>query len=163
MNKPRKRVIFCRTVLSLVFVIFVICEAVKIHTTGPDIEAYRGTGGDTPITRAYLSDLEVRLRELREKERRGIAAKAEHRRTMPETIALIRGLLEKRRIKPERFRITGKEPDESAEFIIHSNPIPFLNFLMEMPENTIPISYINIRPDMLTAAIDITMRFKHAY
>jgi hypothetical protein len=163
MNKPGKSLIFYWAILSLVFVIFVISETVKIHAAGLAIEEYRGTGGEALITRTDLSDLEAQLRELREEETRGIAAKTERRGAMTDTIAVVRGLLEKRRIKPERFRISGKEPDTAAEFIIHSDPVPFLHFLMEAPEKTVPISYIHIKADPRTAAIDITMRFKHAY
>jgi hypothetical protein len=100
--------------------------------------------------------------ELR-KEETDIPAAAEYRKTMTDTIAEIRGLLRNKGIEPERFRITGRAPDESAEFIIHGSPIPFFYFLMEISENTpLSISYISIKPNY-TAGIDITMRLKNAY
>jgi hypothetical protein len=162
-NKPKRAAIFCRIILGLVFVILVISGAVKIYTTGLAIEEYRRAGRDTPlITGAYLADLEDRLMELRRKESHGTAAETESQGALADTIVMVRGLLKNNNIEPERFRITGKAPDESAEFIIHGNPIPFLHFLMDASENKMfSITYINIKPNAHRAGIDISMRVKN--
>jgi hypothetical protein len=162
-NKPRRAVIFCRILLGLAFVILGISNGVKIYTAGLAIEEYRRTGGDTPlISRAYLLDLEDRLMELRRTESQRLNAETEYQGTMADTIAMVRGLLKNRGIEPERFRISGKPPDESAEFIIRGNPISFLRFLMDVPEHKMfSIPYINIKPDTPAAGITITMRVKN--
>jgi hypothetical protein len=162
-NNTGKAALFCLAGLSLIFVIFTVSEAVKIYTAGQAIKEYRAAAGDTPlITGEYLLDLEERLMELR-KEERDLPAAGGYRKTMTDTIAEIRGLLRNKGIEPERFRLTGRAPDESAEFIIRGSPIPFLYFLMEISEDPLlSISYISIKPNY-TAGIDITMRLKNAY
>ncbi|MDR2029794.1 MAG: hypothetical protein LBP93_09705 [Treponema sp.] len=162
MNKLRKSLVLCRVILGLAFAAALISEAVKIHAAGTAIEEYRLAGGDELITGAYLSDLEDRLVELRGKESPRIAGDTKNKGALADTIATVRGLLKSRNLEPERFRISGKAPEESAEFIIHGNPVSFLYFLMDASENkTLSISYINIRPNAHRTGIDITMRVKN--
>jgi hypothetical protein len=153
-----KTVLFIKISASLIFLVFVISEALTIHRAHIALEEYRAAGERPLISGAYLSALETRLKELREEEARVPRAEADQE-TMADTVAAVRGLLRNKNIEVERFRVTGKEPEESVEFIIHGNPIPFLRFLMDVSENPgISLSYINIKPNQ-QAGIDAVMRF----
>jgi hypothetical protein len=162
-NKLKRAIMFCRLLLGLAFVILGISDGVKIYTAGLAIEEHRRTGGASPlITKAYLLDLEDRLMELRKTESQRLRAETEYQGTMADTITLVRGLLKNKRIEPERFMISGKPPDESAEFIIRGNPSSLLHFLMDASEHTMfSIPYINIKPDTPGAGITVTMRVKN--
>jgi hypothetical protein len=101
---------------------------------------------------------------LRREESRRIITETEYKGALADTVVMVRGLLKNKNIEPERFRITGKAPDESAEFIIHGNPIPLLHFLMDVSEHKrLSITYINIKPNAHTAGIDIIMRVKNGH
>ena len=72
----------------------------------------------------------------------------------------IRILLKNNSIQSSQFRIINDPLGETVEFILHSSPDNFFNFLSDISNmRAIDINYLNIKPE--PGSLAITIRIKH--
>ena len=75
----------------------------------------------------------------------------------------IRIILKDNAIQSSRFRIINDSYGETAEFVLHSSPNSFFNFLSELSTlQGLDIRYLTIKPEPGTPpTLTITIRIKH--
>jgi hypothetical protein len=118
-------------VVALLFgVVITARQGIRLFTLSRSVSALRSRS-PAPQGLPAPEDLERRLVELRGAEQ-GSGGEPPAARTMTGRVAFLRGLLRKRGLEPERFRIseTGGE-GEYAEFTLRGTITPFLDFLDE--------------------------------
>jgi hypothetical protein len=112
-----------------------------------------------PLPPGYLSRLEERLMEAQE------AAEGAPRPAVqmnPEdAAAAIRDALRTHAIGVERLRTLSAGGAAATEFVLSSAPADFFKFLRDAGDLPLPLSYIGIKPNARSSAIDVTMRFSH--
>jgi hypothetical protein len=155
---------------------FTVFEAVKLFRIIRFVEQERRETGDIiPVTEKDIEKLvhELSLLKGPDSAEEGLppgAVGSAVYKTFPgisEIAAVVRRLLEDRHIRPERFRITGKEPESLIEFQIRCTPVQFFDFLSEAgTEGTIAVSSVSIRTITDTGTysasskIDVTVKVK---
>ncbi|GHT79608.1 hypothetical protein FACS1894130_08810 [Spirochaetia bacterium] len=166
-NSIKNICILCAGILYSGVFIF---QGIKLHTLYTSAVRYRNSITMlNPVTGIRLNELAkhlARLQKTTAEDLQDLPFSAElPEDTAParisDTVAAIRTLLQTHGIQAERFRISGNEPAESAEFIFRCDVLKFFNFLSEASiQNTTEVTYLSIRANPDSAAADITMRFK---
>jgi hypothetical protein len=138
-------------------------ETIRLATVLQSIRQCRVAIKNTiPVTKTDLDELGRELSELQKSETPGNDSPSGERPDISDTAARIRGLLAGHRIQPERFRISGKDPAASVEFLIRCGPSQFFAFLLEAAQlKAIAVSSVSIRSGLTAPDADITMRIKN--
>jgi hypothetical protein len=179
MNKAIGTGFICIIIGCIVIAGFTIFEAVNMCKLFISVEQeHREIGNIIPVTATDIQKLEEELFLLKKPDfpgrefPEGDTINPARYGTIPgisETAAVIRNLLAGRYIRPDRFRITGKEPEAQAEFQIRCSPLQFFGFLAETEEErTITISSVSIRlltgtekeMQKVSSEIDVTLKVK---
>jgi hypothetical protein len=79
-----------------------------------------------------------------------------------DTAGMIRDALRSHAVGVERLRTLSTGGAAATEFVLASPPANFLKFLQGAAELPLPLSYISIKPNVHSSAIDVTVRFTHA-
>ncbi|GHU58451.1 hypothetical protein FACS189444_2130 [Spirochaetia bacterium] len=161
-NKPHPLTGLFWFIIGTIFVLFTITETRRIRLDLKSAREYSLLCGNiTPVSGAYLAELKDRLRELQNDSQNRTAA-VPAVRSITEIADRIRGSLQNRNIQAERFKTSGKAPDETVEFTIQSPAENFLTWLMEASEDRmIAIAYLNIKPHNDGSRLVITMKVQH--
>jgi hypothetical protein len=141
----------------------IISGALRLAETRRSLKQYREALQETkPLPPAYIEELRLYLEKLKAEERDRPGKETEIPFSISDAAGMIRDLLKNENIEPERFRISGREPDETIEFILHCESIPFFTFLREASDiRGIVISYLGIKPVPGLSLIDVTMRIQN--
>jgi hypothetical protein len=161
-NKHRAATqLFC-----LAFGIFFIIRAAgymrEIHGSREEAAQHLGAlNGSRPLPPGRLSYLEERLAELRSPETPEGAPEGAVR-PAEDPAAVIRSMLRTHAIGVERLRTLSTGGNAATEFVLTSAPANFLRFLQGAADLPLPLSYVSIKPDLRSSAINVTVRFSHA-
>jgi hypothetical protein len=122
---------------------------------------HKALQGARPLPPGYLSRLEERLAKLRTPETPEGRAQAAARIKGEDPAGRIRDALRSHAIEVERLRKLSTGGAAATEFTLSGAPANFLRFLQGAADLPLPLSYISIKPNVRTAALDVTMRFSH--
>jgi type II secretory pathway component PulM len=122
----------------------------------------KAINGAKPLPAGYLSRLEGRLAELRSLARPEGASQSAVRPNPEDSAGMIRNALRSHAIAVERLRTLSTGGSAVTEFVLSSPPANFLRFLQGAADIPLPLSYIGIKPNAHSSAIDVTVRFSHA-
>jgi hypothetical protein len=118
--------------------------------------------GARPLPEGYLSRLEGRLAELRSLEPPEGAPQSAAQMNPEDSAVMIRNALRSHAIGVERLRTLSLGGAAATEFTLSSPPANFLRFLQGAADIPLSMSYIGIKPNVHSSAIDVTVRFSHA-
>jgi hypothetical protein len=114
-----------------------------------------------PLPPGYLSRLEERLAELRALETPEGKPQSAVRMNPEDSAARIRAALQSHAIGVERLRTLSTGGVAATEFVLSGAPANFLGFLQGAADLPLPLSYISIKPNARSSAIEVTVRFSH--
>jgi hypothetical protein len=176
-NIPKTLLYLSGTLALILCVSLCMVKGIALYTTVQSIKTYEDSMRNTHfISQSAIDALEDQWLQLRESTRDseplmdsefpadseppGLDGTAPH---VIDTITKVRALLTRASIQPERFRITGNDPDSTVECILHCAPESFFSFLEELSEvDHIAVTYLNLKPGSGSDPVHITMRIKHA-
>jgi hypothetical protein len=153
--------LFCLT-LSVFCAVKAAGYVREIRDNQKSIAQYRAKiRGARAIPSPGLSQLESRLAELRALE---VAAEQSDPAARPRTedpVGTIRDTLRAHAIGVERLRTLSAGGIAMTEFTLSSAPVNFLAFLQGASDLPLPLAYVGIKPNGVSAAINVTVRFSH--
>ncbi|MDR3124248.1 MAG: hypothetical protein LBU16_10800 [Treponema sp.] len=114
-----------------------------------------------PLPSGHIARMEERLAELRTLETPEGTAPSAGQMNSEDPAGSIRSELRSNAIGVERLRTLSSGGAAATEFILSSAPANFLRFLQRAPELPLPLSYISIKANARSSALDVTMRFSH--
>jgi hypothetical protein len=149
--------------LGCLFLFLIIPKVIHIRGIGQSIRQYEsGKTLGEPISESYVFALEQNLTALQQADREQ-GEPAGTALSITDITGLVRDAFKGRNIPIEVFRISGKEPDESVEFVLRANTASFMNVLAELSgRRDIAPSYIALKPVPGTAAMEVTLRIKRS-
>ncbi|MDR1250154.1 MAG: hypothetical protein LBK63_12745 [Treponema sp.] len=136
----------------------------EIHGDRKSIAQYRKTlKAERPLPPGFLSRLEDRAAELREREtpEEKFPSALPLQPDIENPAGRIRGLLQTHAVGVERLRTLAAEGSAGTEFVLAGSPVNFLRFLRAAAELPLPLSYISIKTDDHSSNINVTARFSH--
>jgi hypothetical protein len=149
--------------LGVFFVIRAAGYVREIRGSRESIERCRKTLNDArPLPPGGLSRLEDRLAELRAPETAETPLRSAAQINPEEPAGAIRSMLRSHAVEVERLRTLSLGGSAATEFVLTSAPAGFLEFLQGAADIPLPLSYLSVKPDRRSSAINVTMRFNHA-
>ncbi len=161
-NEKKLLSLFCWICTLIVFSIITLSNVDRIRSADLAEKKYTDALEKISQNEKDLTELKERLEQLKTE------AISENELTASQTssdsASSIRKALGKEGIKPCRYQISGKTPNETVEFSLQCDTLPFLRFLKSEASSSsrLHFTYVAIKPIKDTATLDITFRIRHA-